>query len=633
MLRQIKKQITQQLKKALGEDFSEEQIEDLIEIPAKPERGDFAFPCFRLAEQHYAGPKVSRAEFISKGEFKKAKEVLGAKIKDLAKQYSTTVSSKVAPEGDVSEIKIEGGYVNFFVDRSKLTSYVLNDVQLKGRDYGRSELGQGKLVVIDYSAPNWGKPMHVGHIRSTILGDSLIKVLNFAGYRTHGINYFGDIGLHMGKLIAAYQLWGDPVTIEASSEKAMLDLYVRYTKLEEEEKEKYGINKWAAEQKAKTDMGPLDEEEEGLESDRPVAPATKRAQEVLEKIEAGDPELVKIWQKIGEWSQIAFDRVYGLLNVKFDELTGQSRFTKLGKEQVWRAVRFDVAETTTSGAVEAKLEDYKLPNKIILKQDGTALYSTQDLGAAVHRFERFKFDKMVYIVAYEQDTYFKQIFKILERLGNDWAKNCHHFSFGLINLEEGKMSSREGNVVFLEEVLSRAINLAKEEIEKRNPSLPNKEETAKMIGIGAMKYLILSVDPIKDIAFSWKRALNFESNSAPYIQYAYARANSILRKAGNFPKTLDNYVLESSPERDLIRQIAQFPIVAENVAKPPYKLNDLANYADGLATSFNQFYKDMPVLAAENEQVRYSRTILVDAFKTTLENTLNLMGIQAPEQM
>jgi arginyl-tRNA synthetase len=611
MLKQVKKQITQQLSAALGGQFSEEQIASCIEIPPKQELGDFAFPCYKLAQQSYKGPK----------------EQAGKEIAKLAGQLSALIKENVKTIENIAKIDVKGPYINFYIDDSKLIKYTLDEA-FKGKDYGKSDIGQGKLVVIDYSAPNFGKPMHVGHIRSTILGDSLIKVLNFVGYKTQGINYFGDIGLHMGKLIAAYQLWGNPSEIEADPEKAMLDLYVRYTKLETEEKEKYGIK-----EVKRTESIDFDEENKESAEEVQQAPATKQAQQILEKLESGDPELIAIWQKIGAWSQVAFNRVYDLLDVKFDETVGQSNFTQLGKEQVWKARRLDVAHTTSSGAIEAALADEGLPNKIILKQDGTALYSTQDLGAATNRFEKYKFDKMVYVVAYEQNTYFKQIFKLLEKMGYNWAKDCYHYSFGLISLEEGKMSTREGNVVFLEEVLNKAINLSKQEIDKRNPNLQNKENVAKTLGIGAIKYMILSVDPIKDIAFSWSRALDFDSNSAPYIQYACARANSLLRKAGDFPKTLDNYVLEMPQEKDLVKKIAQFPLLVETAAQPPYKLNILANYATVLATSFNQFYKDVPVLTAENNQTKYSRLILVDAFKTTLENTLGLMGIHAPEQM
>jgi len=604
MLKQAKKEIVQQLKAVL--DLPEEEIEKALEIPPKSDMGDFAFPCFRIA--HSQG-------------------------KD-AKALSAAIASSLKPKGFLAKVEVKGPYVNFYLNDAQVVEHTLQEARSKGADYGKNDIGQGKMVVVDYSAPNWGKPMHVGHIRSTILGDTLINALKFSGYQTHGINYFGDIGLHIGKLIAAYHMWGDPAKIEADPEKSMLDLYVRFSKLEKEQKEL--IEAQAKDNGKSTqnkEMGPMDEEEEGLEKDKPVAAATKKAQEFLEKLESGDPELVKLWQQIGAWSQRAFDNVYALLDVKFDELTGQSHFTDRGKTQVKKALQLGVAYETGTGAIEAELKEYGLPNKIILKRDGTALYSTQDLGAATFRHEKFNFDKLIYVVAYEQNDYFKQVFKILDSMGYDWAKDCYHFSFGLISLEEGKMSTREGNVVFLEEVLSKAINLARQEIEKKNSDLPNKDDVAKAIGIGAIKYMVLSVDPIKDIAFSWERALNFESSSAPYIQYAYARANSLLRKAGSFPKTLDHYVLTSKTEVDLVKKIAQFPLVLENIIRPPYKLNELANYANALATSFNQFYKDVPVLTEQDEQAKYSRLVLVDSFKTTLENTLGIMGLKAPAQM
>jgi arginyl-tRNA synthetase len=557
-----------------------------LKVPQKEEFGDWAFPCFPLAK-----------------ELKKSPQQIANNLAEIVKKEVSKGS------GIIQDIRPEGGYVNFIVDPIAITDTVLSETLSAQGDYGRNSRGNEKLVVIDYSAPNLGKPMHVGHIRSTIVGDSLIKILNFNGYKTHGINYLGDIGLHMGKLIAAYNLWGSDDKLRTNPDKEMLGLYVRF---------------------------------ESESKNNSLLYAQARA--ALEKLENKDPDYVKVWAIIQELSMTSFNRAYGLLDTTFDEITGQSNFSEKGKELVLRGVSKGIVlkkpvsldeslagmerDEEISDAFVVPLRDFGLPDKVVLRGDGTALYSTQDLGAAVSRYDQFKFDKMLYVIATEQNTYMQQIFKILELFGYGWAKDCHHVAFGMINLENGKMSSREGNVIYLEELLERSVDIARKKLSERE--LPQEEinNIAKSVGIGAVKYNILSIDPVKDITFSSDRALDFEGNSAPYIQYSYVRAMSLLEKTGQ-PKSFNPNNLRSPEELRLIKRIYNFPEIVERSANS-FKPHLIANYLFELASSFTDFYQKVRII---NTPEQDSRLALAYAAKTTIGNGLSLLGIKTPMRM
>lgn len=552
---------------------------DLLPAP-KGIDADFAIPCYQLAKEMRRPPKC----------------------------VAKDVAERIAAEGSLLEscridsVYSSGNYVNFKIRPEAVVTSILDKVSTEKDAYGSSDMGDNLRIVVDYSGPNIGKPLHIGHIRSTIIGDSIIRLLKYTGHNVYGINYLGDIGLHIGKIVTAYEHWGDEHKLDANPENEMFNLYVRFGKEAE------------------------------------VNPSLEiQAKRVLKEIEACNGSHEALVQKIHSWSNRAFDRVYSMLNINFDEVTGQSKFSDRGKELVRNALEKKIACLAASGeqplemesevnhrGVVVPLRQYGLPDKVVLRDDGTAIYSTQDLGAAVARSQQYKFDKMIYIVANEQSTYFKQIFKILELSGYDWVDKCFHLSFGLINLKDGKISSREGNVVLLEDVLNKAIEEASTKIKN---GTENKEVIARQVGIGAIKYMILSVDPVKDIDFSWERAMNFESNSAPYVQYSHARLASILRKKSDEHYSPKDF--ESNLELNLIKKIGDFPYVVKRSASL-LKPNLVANYASELSQLANAFYHSNQILGSDKEA---SRLCLASATRTTLKNSLTLLGIAAPDRM
>jgi arginyl-tRNA synthetase len=566
-MKHFKNKIIKGIKQFIGGFYTDRELEQIIQNTTKPGFGDFSFPCFDLSKKWcYSNPT------------------------ELAQDIKENVNwdKSLNPE-------VKKGYINFNVTLDDLITHTLNETSKKEKEYGKNNIGKGKMVVLDYSAPNIGKPLHVGHIRSTILGDSIIKILNFNGYNTWGINYLGDVGLHIGKILVAYDEWGDKKKLKKNPEEEILNLYIDFCKKEKSD-EIY----------------------------------TEKAKGIVDRLEKGDKNLERTLKFISDMSMIAFNRVYDLLDVKFDEITGQSKFSDIGKKVVQELLNKSVAYKDENGGIVANLKNHNLPNKAILRSDGTAIYSTQDLGALKYRKETFNFDKLLYVVASEQELYFKQIFKIIESGGYKWAKDCKHINFGMINLKEGKMSTREGQIVYLEEVLNKAIDKAREVIEEKNPTLENKDYTSKIVGVGAIKYMVLGVDYGRNIEFSWDKALNLSGNSATYIQYTHARASSILRKAGKEPTTFKPKDLTNEYETNLIKKIGSFPLVVESAART-FKPHIISNYANELSINFNQFYNKVTVLQSEDKLD--SRLCLVKSYKTTVDNAMGLLGIKLPEGM
>src|SRR3989344_5040805 len=498
----------QEIKNILKKEVKEEII---LEKPIS-EFGDYAFPCFELAK----------------------------KLKKNPVEIARELANKIKVNKYIEKIEARGPYLNFFADRDYLAKTVIDIILKEKGGYGSKK--EKQTIVIDFSGPNIGKPMHVGHIRSTIIGDSLRKIFEFLGNKVIGINYLGDIGLHIGKLIVAYQLWGDDKKIKRNPEKELLNLYIKFCKEEklsleqelakspdQEDKEVYLENEW-----------------------------TKKAKNALQKLESNDRETIALWKKIKEHSLKGFFDIYKILNIKFDEIIGQSKFSNEGKRLVKEAVKRNIAIIGKHNEVIAKIEP--LPDKVILRSDGTALYSTQDMGAALSRYNKHKFDKMIYIAGSEQTLYFQQMFKIFEKLGFNWAENLIHLPFGLVNWEGAKMSTRAGKVIFLQDVINKARELALKEIEKKNPNLKNKEKVSEKVGISALKYSILKLEPIRSINFSYEQALSLEGDTGPYLQYTYARASSILRKAKikSILKT-PKISLKEKEEIETLNKLLKFP--------------------------------------------------------------------------
>ena len=542
-----------------------EEIEKILEIPPSSDFGDFAFPCFILSKKEKKSPD-------------KIAEHLANKI--------------ILPE-EIEKIESKGAYLNFFVNKKILAEQIIKI----NANFGKSPVGKGKKIVVDFSSPNIGKPMHIGHIRSTILGDSIMRIHQFLGYNTIGINYLGDIGLHIGKLIVAYELWLDKEALKKNPVQELLRLYVKFcakekTKVQEGIEEEFQDNEW-----------------------------TNRAKEKLKLLELGDKKTEKIWHDIRKASEKGFNKVYEMLNVDFSETVGQSEFSERGKKIITEALLKNIAKSEKDGAVYVEINGQK---KFILRSNQTASYITYDLGAAVERYKKYQFDKMIYVTDFRQKDHFVQLFKILTLFGYDFSDKLIHLPFGTIKFGNEIIASRNGDIILLEDVLQKTISKAEQEIKKRKT-----KGDAEKVGVGAVKYIVLKSTPSADVNFSWEQALNFEGDSGPYIQYSYARASSIIKKAGKFNKSKIKIINLNPNENNLVKKISEFPEVVE-LAQKDLNPSLIANYSFELAQKFNEFYHSSPVIGDNSEAFRLR---LVDAFRTTIKNALYLLGIEVMEEM
>jgi len=546
-----------------------EEIENLIEIPPNPDMGDYAFPCFALSKKLKKSPN------------------------EIAKKLEKSLSINLPKE--IESLQSKGPYLNFFINKTELAKKIIKI----NSNFGKTNIGKKKKIIIDFSAPNIGKPMHIGHIRSTIIGDSLIRTYNFLGYDSVGINYLGDVGLHIGKLIVAYELWLDKEALKKEPVKELLRLYVKFCS---EEKTKISEN--------------LDEEMQDNEW-------TNKAKEKIKLIELGDKKAHKIWNDIRKASGKGFNKVYDMLKVNFNETVGQSEFLSKGKQIIATSILKGYAKAEPEGAVFVESHGNK---KYILRSNETGTYTTYDIGAAVERFEKYKFEKMIYITDFRQSDHFKHLFNILKIFKYPWSNKLIHLPFGTVNFGQEIMATRTGNIIHLEDVLKKTIEKAKKEISKRK----TKGDPEK-VGVSAIKYIVLKNEPIKDVHFSWESALSFEGNTGPYLQYSYARASSIIRKADkqNFNKGNPKINNLEKSEIQLLVEISKFPQIIQDAGK---NMNPalIANYAYDLAKSFNEFYHSCPVIGSGSEAFRLR---LLDSFKTTLSNALHLLGIEVMQEM
>ena len=495
-------------------------------------------------------------------------------------------------DGVISEVSAVNGYLNFKVNKTALAAEVLGAVLSSGERYGASDAGNGKTVCIDYSSVNIAKPFHIGHLSTTVLGSALYKLFKYLGYNVVGINHLGDYGTQFGKLICAHKHWGDRQEVEKGGIHAINDLYVRFN----------------------------NEADEAMESE---------AREYFRLIESGDKEANEIF----EWfKKLTLDYVRGIydkLGVNFDSYAGE-RFYSDKMQPVIDELRDKNLLKESEGAQIVDLEEYGMPPCLILRSDGATLYATRDLAAAYYRKKTYDFHKCLYVVAYQQNLHFRQIFKVLELMGNEWAKDLVHVSYGMVSLEDGAMSTRKGKVVWLEDVINKCIEKAHCIIEEKNPQLENKKEIAEKVGVGAVIFGALYNNKIKDIVFSYDKVLSFEGETSVYVQYTCARANSVLSKSGEFSGVPEGYS-PNPQEFEVIKQLAAFPeTLAESADK--YEPSYIARYAVDLAQKFNKFYIDCKILTAEGDAKAF-RLNLTKATLLTLKNALSLLGIGVPEKM
>lgn len=563
----FKKEVVKHLSK-LECGLETEEIESLIEIPPSSDMGDYAFPCFRLAKT-----------------FRKAPNLIAS---DIAKS--------IGENEYFEKVESVGPYVNFFIRSEVIAKTVLDEVANEKERFGSSDTGKGKTVLVEFSSPNIAKPFHIGHIRTTIIGNSIYKIYSFLGYKTYALNHLGDYGTQFGKLIVAFKNWGNKETIESDPINELLKIYVKF----HEEAEK------------KPDL-----EEE--------------ARNWFYKLEHKDDEALELWEWMREISLREFNKVYNLLGIKFDSFTGESFYS-----DKMPAVIDELEEKNllvkSEGAEIVDLEPYGLPPALIKKSDGSTLYVTRDIAASIYRKKHYDFDKNIYVVGSEQILHFKQWMKIVELMGYEWVKDCIHVPFGMVSLEDGTMSTRKGRVVFLEDVLKKAIEKTGDIIEERNPDLENKEEVAKQVGIGAIVFQELFNSRIKDYVFSWDKTLSFEGETGPYVQYAHARANRLLEKSNfSLDNKIDYSLLESEEELTIIKLLYQFPDVVLNSANK-YEPSIVTRHLTELAKAFNRFYHNCPILNVD-EDLKDARLMLVYATKTVLKTGLRLLGIEAPDKM
>lgn len=571
-MKNFKKQIAQCLETVTK--ISKEELENYIEIPKDINMGDYAFPCFRLAK-----------------ELKKAPNIIAEEIKEKIDISGT----------DIEKVEIAGGYLNFTISKIELAKEVIQEFYNKKDAYGKEDLGKEKTVLVEYSSPNIAKPFHIGHLRTTLIGRALYNMYKYLGYNTISINHLGDYGTQFGKMIEGYKRWGHEYNIEENPIENLTKIYIRINAL------------------CKEDESVLDE-----------------CRENFRKLENGNKYEEELWEKFREVSLKEFDKIYKLLDIEFDLVMGEAFYSDKTDEVI------DILEKSgklveSEGAKIIDLEEQKMPPCIICKSNGSTIYATRDLAAILYRARTYDFDKCIYVVAYEQNLHFKQIFEVAKLLGisEKCVQGLEHVSYGMVRLKEGKMSTREGNVIKIEELLEEAISRVKDIIEKKSPEFTKeeKEDIAKKVGIGAVIFNDLSGARIKDEIFDWDVMLNFNGETGPYVQYTYVRTNSVLKKVGYMPKLeeIDFTKLVNKEEQTILKLIYSFTSVLQQ-AVDKNEPSIISKFLIDLSKAYSSFYNENKIIT-EDKKESDARIYLTYMVNVLLKNTAKLLGIQMPDKM
>ena len=554
-------------------EISATDIADMLEYPPDTTMGDLAFPCFKLSRALRRSPV----------------------------QIAAAISESLVCDC-IEKAEAVNGYLNIRISNKYLGENVLSEIIEKKESYGKPQMGEGKTVVLDYSSPNVAKPFHIGHLGTTVIGHALKKLHEFAGYNCIGINYLGDWGTQFGKLIVAYRLWGNKEQIEEGGIDKLVELYVR-------------INN--------TIKG---DEENGIPARDDLA---QQARDEFKKMEMGDEENIALWKWFVQISLDEYEKTYKQLGIEFDSYKGESFYTDKMPAQVEK-IRERGLMKIDDGASIVDLEEYGMPPCLILKRDGSTLYPTRDIAAAVYRKEHYNFDKAIYVTSTQQILHFKQWFKVVELMGYDWYEGLVHVPYGTVSLNGAKLATRTGNVVLLKDLFALAIEKVTSIMEEKNPDLRGREDIAEAVGVGAIVFYYLTNNRIKDINFVLEEALSFDGNTGPYVQYTYARACSLLEKAGNVE--YKNIAITCDEEAELVKTLSQFEEKVR-VAIRDYEPSVIARYILDIAAAFNKFYHSCQILSVTDEATKATRVMLTEATKYVLGAAFELICMKKTERI
>lgn len=556
---------------AKAANLDKDEVIPLIEVPPTFDMGDFAFPAFSLAKTMRKNPAL------------------------IANEIADTIRDTEYFE----KIETKGAYINFFINKKLMAKTFIEELRAEGDNYGRKNVGEGRTIVMDYSSTNIAKPFHIGHIRSTVIGDSIKRIFKFLGYKTVGINYLGDYGTQFGMLIQAYKMWGEKEKIEADPIPELLKLYVR-------------IN-------------------EEIKNDEDLH---NKCRMWFKKLEDGDPEAVEIWKWFREVSLEEFNRVYKMLDIEFDSYNGESFYQDKMAATVKLLEDKNLLEDS-EGAKIVNLDEFDLPPALIIKSDGSTIYLTREITATLYRKKVYDFYKSLYVVGSQQNLHFKQFRAVLKKMGYDWEKDCVHIAFGMVSAEDGALSTRSGNIIYLEDVLNKAVSKVRDILDEREKTgitgNYDKEDLAHAVGIGAVKFQELFNQRIKDYVFDWDKILSFEGETAPYVQYTHARICSLLKKGNfNIKDEISNFDLNEE-EINIVRNIMRFTDVVID-ASEKYEPYFITRYIVDLSKDFNKFYNAHKIIT-DDEVTTKKRLLISYGVKTVIKEGLDLLGIRAPEQM